>query len=462
MTASWKTWIWRTFVTAAIIILVAACFYAEENSRGVNAWKKCEQELAARGESVTWTNYVHTPVRDDQNFYKAPMMTEWFVRSPTNYLKTSIASLSTNRDTQSDDITEISASNYLAWSDTFATQFGQMRDAVRRPAAYIDGYYQHPFQSSVLSYPNFVSYRAVSQVLAHRAKCHLLFGEPEQALADLALLHDLNRTLVNSNQPAILVASMIHVAVSGISVGAIAYGLESRSWRDSDLAALQQQLAEINLLPIVGESFRYTRNTSCHMLDTSSVNELIATMGVKTNAASDLGSWFVPSGWIYQNKAVIASLESGIIEAMDFTNLTVSPTKAKAVNYRTEDEFRRTTPWNFIAARSIPSFTKAVEAMARNQTWVDQAQIACALERYRLANGKYPAALTALTPGFLDKIPHDIITGKPMPYILVNDQTFKLYSIGWNEVDDGGITAHQSDGKEDRENGDWVWQYPLP
>jgi hypothetical protein len=45
---------------------------------------------------------------------------------------------------------------------------------------------------------------------------------------------------------------------------------------------------------------------------------------------------------------------------------------------------------------------------------VDQARIACALERYRLANGKYPAALADLIPRFLDKIPADVITGKPM------------------------------------------------
>jgi len=461
MNVSWKTWLWRTLITAAIVTLIAACFYAEENSRGVNAWKKCEQQLAARGESVTWTNYFPTPVPDDQNFYKAPMMTEWFVRSPTNYLKISIASLSTNRDTQSDTITEMSASNYLAWSDGFAVQFDQIRDAVKRPTAYIDGYYQHPFQSSSLSYPNFVSYRAVSQVLVHRAKCHLLLGEPDQALADLTLLHDLNRTLDNSNQPAILVTIMMHVAISGIYVDAIACGIDSHSWREPDLSALQKQLAEISLLSAVGESFRYTRNASCHMLDTASVNELIATTGVKTNTASDLGSWFVPSGWIYQNKAVIATLETGIIEAMDYTNLTVSPAKAKANNRRTEDEFRHITPWNFVAARSIPNFTKAVEAMARNQTWVDQAQIACALERYRLANGKYPTTLAPLAPQFLDKIPHDIINGKPMVYTFIDEQNFKLYSIGWNEVDEGGMTAHDSAGKEDRDNGDWVWHYPM-
>ena len=64
-------------------------------------------------------------------------------------------------------------------------------------------------------------------------------------------------------------------------------------------------------------------------------------------------------------------------------------------------------------------------------------------------------------PQFLDKIPHDIISGKPMSYTRTDEQNFKLYSIGWNEVDDGGITARTGDGKEDRDFGDWVWQYPA-
>ena len=42
---------------------------------------------------------------------------------------------------------------------------------------------------------------------------------------------------------------------------------------------------------------------------------------------------------------------------------------------------------------------------------VNEAQIACALERYRLAHGEYPETLDALVPQFIEKVPHDIIGG---------------------------------------------------
>jgi len=160
-------------------------------------------------------------------------------------------------------------------------------------------------------------------------------------------------------------------------------------------------------------------------------------------------------------EAVIATLEGSILEAIDFTNNTISPYKVRLSSQQMEDKLSHRTPWNFIASVTIPNFTKATQTMARNQTWADQARIACALERYRLANGKYPDTLAALMPQYLDKIPHDIINGKPMAYSCKDGQNFTLYSIGWNGVDDGGITAHLSSGGEDRDNGDWVWHYPM-
>ena len=39
---------------------------------------------------------------------------------------------------------------------------------------------------------------------------------------------------------------------------------------------------------------------------------------------------------------------------------------------------------------------------------------------------------------------------------------FVLYSVGWNETDDGGVVAFKKgpDSTENLEQGDWVWKYP--
>ena len=99
------------------------------------------------------------------------------------------------------------------------------------------------------------------------------------------------------------------------------------------------------------------------------------------------------------------------------------------------------------------NFTAAV-----SQTTANQAALACALERYRLANGQFPKTLDALTPQFIAHPPNDVITGQPYKYRLATNGQFILYSVGWNEKDDGGVP-----GKElfDKTQGDWVWEYPA-
>ena len=108
--------------------------------------------------------------------------------------------------------------------------------------------------------------------------------------------------------------------------------------------------------------------------------------------------------------------------------------------------FGHSSPYNYIAAMMIPNFIKAWQTAARNQTLVNEGQIVCALERYRLAHGEYPETLDALVPQFIEKLPHDIIGGQPLHYRRMDSfqapagKEFLLYSVGWNETDDGGWT----------------------
>ena len=53
---------------------------------------------------------------------------------------------------------------------------------------------------------------------------------------------------------------------------------------------------------------------------------------------------------------------------------------------------------------------------------------------------------------------HDVIGGKPLKYRRDADGSFVLYSIGWNEKDDGGEVASNTDGTVDLQNGDWIWR----
>ena len=64
--------------------------------------------------------------------------------------------------------------DFLEWKDAFEPQFDQLRAALERPYARMDGDYEH---ASACPIPNFVCVRAATQMLAQRAQCYLLMGE---------------------------------------------------------------------------------------------------------------------------------------------------------------------------------------------------------------------------------------------------------------------------------------------
>jgi hypothetical protein len=117
---------------------------------------------------------------------------------------------------------------------------------------------------------------------------------------------------------------------------------------------------------------------------------------------------------------------------------------------------------NILVRLLYPALERAAKKVAIIQAQLDLARVACALERYRLTHGQYPEALDALAPQFIEEIPHDLINGQPLHYRRTDDGKFVLYSIGWNEKDDGGVVIFRSNnGSVDMEQGDWVWRYPT-
>ena len=86
---------------------------------------------------------------------------------------------------------------------------------------------------------------------------------------------------------------------------------------------------------------------------------------------------------------------------------------------------------------------------------VDQAQIACALERYRLAKGAYPERLEVLVPEFIQALPADPISQAAMRYRVTAAGGFEVWSVAMNGVDD---SAREEEKKGPRDQPDWVWR----
>ena len=352
-----------------------------------------------------------------------------------------------------------SAADFLEWSDQYNPDFNAMRRALERPLARMDGDYGMPFQCP---FPNFISIRSAAQILGQRAQCHILLGQPAAALDDLTLIHDLCRLL--DAQPVLLVGAMIKVAVTGLYAAIVQQGLVMHAWREPQLAALEEQLRHVNLLATYFESIRTERAATCRTLDRVSASKLarmFATVrrepGFWANLEEKLEHpefWTFelgPRGWVYQNVAYTAVTCGAVFADVDPTNNLVRPGNLKAWSAEMSAPPRVFPPYALLARRMIPNFYRATLTAAHNQTMVNEAMVACALERYRLAHHEYPAMLDALVPNYVASVPHDLIGGQSLKYRRDPGDGFTLYSIGWNAKDDAGVVATNN------EEGDWVW-----
>jgi hypothetical protein len=356
------------------------------------------------------------------------------------------------------------AEDYLAWSDQFEPEFDVLREALKRPYARMNGDYSQPTSIPI---PNFVTVRMLVQTLAQRAQCYLLLAQSQAALRQLSLIHGSCRLLEcqPTGKPTTLVAAMIHVAVTGLYVSVIGDGLRMNAWREPELESLQAQLQEISLLPHVASAFEAERASLSRVLETvtpSEYDQLFNGSGSTTlwDRLQDPRYAFMtlaPAGWLYQNMKTLAQRKQAAINAFDHSRNLILPGKVDRLI--PENSMRVRLSANNFLADLAPNFNRAIQTTARNQTLVNEALVACALERYRLANGRYSETLGALTPRFLEKIPADIIGGKPLNFQLRPDGQYVLYSIGWNEKDDGGIPGSKDPFKFELEKGDWVWPY---
>jgi hypothetical protein len=321
----------------------------------------------------------------------------------------------------------------------------------------------------VVPIPYFVAVRGIARVLTQRVHCYLLLHQPDKALDQLAFIHDMCRLLQGAptGKPMTLVAAMSDVAVIGLYANTIGEGLRLHVWQEPQLAAIEQQLKDVKLTPLVVEAMRGEVVFSATAFDRISVVRL-ARMGVPFSSHPTLTDRMRevpfllldsgPKGWLYENVRFVATMETNWFKALDPANNVVTPKELKEFPHIMDAACNHPFPYKLLATIMVPNLTKAAERMAGNQNQANLALVACALERYHVVRGEYPESLDVLIPQFIEKLPNDIINGGILKYRKTS-AAFVLYSIGWNEKDDGGVSAHGKDGSPDWDNGDWVWKY---
>jgi hypothetical protein len=300
----------------------------------------------------------------------------------------------------------------------------------------------------------------VSKFVTWDALLALDAHDTDRALADIKLNNKLARSLMN--QP-MLVAGLIAIGMTAIDFGAVYQGLATHAWSDTQLAELEGDLAGLDFIR------DYRGLMRCEALgflipELDQVKEQ-GTVFWHSKAGDEHRDWFPtiwPNGWIDLWKVRSVDIDFTASTWADPEARRFLPEAMAGYQEAIDEKMNSWTiylPWNWLLWLGGNDYVfKAPMKFAQMQVWVDQARITCALERYRLVYGAYPVALDALMPQFIDAVPHDVMNGEPFHYRLRADGTFLLYSVGWNQRDDGGVEVKKDNGvSRDYAKGDWVW-----
>ena len=495
-------WVFLVFVGLLISALVF------ENIRGYRKWQKFRKEWEAKGERFDTASVIPKQVPPEENFATTPFFAPYFDyevavtgETPSGASRKEIvwkdrAAFERNKELAG-SLVAISGrdlprpgywdagqfTDLRPWQEYFKgntnfpfapTQGDPARDvltalgkfdalltelqaASRRPHSVFPVHY---WENVGAQLPHLSSMKGIAQILQLRTVARLEAGLTSEALEDAKLGLRLSEAL--KSEP-FLISQVVRIAMLHFQIQPMWEGLARHRWNETQLAELQAALSNVKLLEDYGRTMRGERAFNNDLFDrlrAGTMDTVDTTTDENATSTDARSTRFMPSGFYYHNQVTVNQLyQKYALPIVDAEKHRVFVAKAAAADYPPELE-KRFRLYNIFAMLLYPSAAKSSTHFAYNQTTLDQAVIACALERHRLAHGQFPETLEALGPKFLAKPLTDVIDGEPLRYRRTDDGLFVLYSIGWNETDDGGTTVLAKK-RIDTKLGDWVWRYPA-
>ncbi len=517
---SWRIFKQSLLIGAALLVVILV-FYGEEDFRGWYDWTTFKHDREAKGEKFDFASFVPSPVPDGQNFALTPIVASsyrwcldkdgeplkppdtnvvnrmecsifhrlecsnqpasavwqsghttdlkaWqnYYRSPilTFYEQTNFTnefSISPEAQSPAEDV-------LLALSKYDAT-IGELRRASHMPySRYPLGYQIAPPMG--ICQPHLSSLARCGQVLSLRAIAELELGRTEEALDDVKLglrLADAIRT-----EP-FMISQLVRARILRDMLQPVVDGLVKHEWADADLLELEWKLSQPNLLADLQMALRGRRASDLATIDYYQYpRDYYVYAGYSCFVNQHTFQWdrwmllgalefhLLPDGWFDRQRLKIAQTDfEQALRIADPARHLAFP----QYDINLDEVEDATHPWYIFRANGLRfSHEHDCQLFIYTKEAVDLARVACCLERYRLATGKYPETLDALSPRFLKTIPHDIMGGQPLQYQRTDTGRYLLYSIGWNEKDDGGAFPERGFDTFDPDirTGDWVWPAP--
>jgi hypothetical protein len=328
-----------------------------------------------------------------------------------------------------------------------------LRGWVDRPG----GRYEYRPQglSMMLLLPMVQKIREVANILGWDASWRAQRGESDLALQDLRALAMLARSF---GEDPIPIGQLVRMAVGSHGLRKLERVLaQAERVNAGQLAALQAEYlaeAERPILLALARGSRAAEDRDMALLQdrTDLRDQWLNSWFFMSAAPRTPLSWFNPALEKVWKKLFIfpswASWPSERAETLEYHNQFIELAKQpEAAWLRGCEVFSREIEhsgflhkhvegsWNGTSGSGV--YEKVTKSLLRYRSYLRCGAAACAIERFRLEQGRWPSGWEELLPRYLSSVPLDAFTQKPLLWKALPDGLV-IYSVDRNEKDDGG------------------------
>ena len=441
----------RIWVSIGIFILLAALVAQSLKWAGRSGWENWKAKWEVKGEKFDIASVIPPKVPDHQNFAKSQFFAPLFDHDAD--------SPKFNEARDRFDIKTASSLRYawrkgkhrdfVVWESAFyESELAKLADDLKRPHCRFNIRYEDGF-AAVL--PHLSTMKNAATLFALSSAQRLSKGDTTGAWQDTLNGIRLGEQL--RTEP-FLISQLVRIAILEINFQTYWEGQVNHQWSAEQLTAFQETFQSIDLLAGMESAIRAERNMINHWFTS------VAQGGTQAQGFDELNSSldYVPAFIFYSNQYQINRILTEIIlPGIDVSNHRLNVHQFKKMEEEMLDLKSSFLPFRHaIALMMLPGLDKYALKVSQTQAALDQSAIVAALERYRLAEGSYPEKLAALMPKFIAKIPGDLFHDQGLVYRINEDNSFTLYSTGYNGTDDNGEFFIGGE-SIDFAKGDWPW-----
>lgn len=498
-----KFWI-KLLLFLAAVVLVIAVVVATSSVHSKDAVERYKDQLRAAGEKMDLKDIIPSHVEAEKNgadllvqAFPAMSSKEMLDTNPPAAMKMVAPGKAMIGSQQAGIITESEPRGTNSWDDldrelqTKGPALELLRQASEREEINFELDYDQGF---TLLLPHLVKLKQASQLLSASALANLHRGDSAAAATNLdTVLNILNQW---KDEP-LLISQLVRIAMTQITFTTQWEFLQNSNITDPQLAMLQRDWAKLQLVRPMETSLLMERvwgtRTIEQLRTSNSPSSYINSWKGPSYSGGGSGDWidtFRDMGetmkrrvsdnlwrvsWSYNDELAILQGDQVLIDTVReaetngyFKNaLADRDRKLAALGLN-----RSGTNWlrnhldddlEMLGSETIQNLALSLNRLFNAETTRVMTMTAVALKRYQLRHQTYPGSLNALVPEILPEVPRDPVDGKPLRYQVLPDGTFLLYSIGSDNVDNGGDpnAAPGSKGFQWQKSRDWVWPRPA-